>query len=382
MTQNKGNLDLMKRMNRSLVLEAIRKETSISRAGIAKKLDLSRSTVSIIIEELLSKKLVVEAGFDDSTKVGGRRGMGLKFNPKSAYGVGIDIGGTKILVVITYLDGTILFKRKVKTTQDVNQIINIIKESIVDAEIDESNIVGMGVGVPSITDVKNGIVLDAYALGWSNLPLKEILEQKFSFPIFINNDVNFGALGERWLGSGKDSDDMLFIAIGTGVGSAIISGGKLLQGHNYHAGEIAYSLTEEDVTKGDSNKSGEFGTFEKKISGKFLSQQGYQANDLFEQYISGNQPGYDTITKFILDLSIMIANSISLLNPERVVIGGGVSESMKCVLDDIRKSVDRFTPIKTRIELASLGGNAGGLGAIAYAFKEVEVSDIIKEVIR
>jgi glucokinase len=372
----KGNLDIMKKINRSLILETIRSYEPISRAQIAQKLNLSRSTVSSIVEDLLLKKMVVELGYGSSTNEGGRPGLELGFNAKSAFGIGVDIGGTKILVVITDLDGSVVFRDKVPTTPDSKAIIEIVKQSIRKAGKTEQDIIAMGVGVPGIT-TREGIVIDAPALKWTNLDLKSLLQEQFAFPVYITNDVNCAALGERWLGSGKNADDIFFIAIGTGVGSAIIANGELLQGHDYQAGEIAYNVSETDVKQGFQNSLGKFGVFESKISGTALSKHGYSSEQLFIEHAKGNPQVMGVIENFILQLSVNIANGVNLLNPEFVLIGGGVSESMGGLLQRVQDEVDRLTPIKTKVGLAVLGGDAGGLGAIAHAFKEIKDANLL-----
>ncbi len=367
----------MKKINRSLVLEMIRSEQPISRAKIAKQLSLSRSTVSQIVDELIEKMLVVELGYGSSTSGGGRRAVELGFNPKSAYGLGVDIGGTKILIVVTDLDGEVIFKEKVKTTNNISEIIRLIMDALSKNEIPLHKIIGMGVGVPGIANVEEGVIYEAPALNWTNINLREELSEHFPFPIFINNDVNCAALGERWLGSGKNSDDLFFIVLGTGVGSAIIANGELLMGSAFRSGEIAYNVCEEDLrdNPGLTQHADEFGLFEKKVSGTALGSHGFSSEQLFEEYNSGNEKAAAIIDKFTERLSIQLCNVINLLNPEKVVIGGGVSESMETVIQQIREKVDALTPIKTYVELASLGGDAGGLGAIAYAFQQVEESD-------
>jgi glucokinase len=237
----------------------------------------------------------------------------------------------------------------------------------------------MGVCVPGTIDVHKGIVLDAPALKWWNLNLREEIQAHFSFPVFIENDVNCAATGERWLGSGSLSDDMLFIAIGTGVGGAVIANGQLVHGFRHQAGEIAYSIFKEDIEQGQLNADGEFGVFEKKVSGLALAQHGYRTEDLFKEYVQGNESAEKVIAEFILNLSIVIANIVSILNPEKVVIGGGVSESMDVVVEEIQKAVDRYTVIKTEVVLATLRGEAGALGAIHHAFKEVQESHLVPE---
>ncbi len=367
-----GSLELIKKMNRSLVLELVRSEQRISRAAIAKKLKLSKSTVSSIVEELLEKKFVIELGLGGSTREGGRRGMELGFNPKSAYGVGVDIGGTKILVVITDLNGEVEYREKVKTSKDFSEILLSVKNAILHSGIDENAIIGMGVGIPGTMDIEKGFLFDAPALRLQNIDVKKEFEQVFPFPVFINNDVNCAALGERWLGSGDNANDVVFISVGTGVGSAIIANGELVLGHGFSAGEIGYLIDTNDVRQNRRNYEGEFGTFENKTSGTALSKHGFTSEDLFTAFKQGNPDAIKVIEKFVLEISTVIANIISLLNPQKVIIGGGVSESLDSVLESIKVHVNDFTPIKADIELARLGGDAGGLGAIAYAFQKIQ----------
>ncbi|WP_028983777.1 ROK family transcriptional regulator [Sporolactobacillus terrae] len=377
MNKERGNLHLIKRINRRLVLNLIRERQPISRASVAKSLHLSRSTVSSIVDDLLQKKLVVEMGYADSSKDGGRRGVELGFNPKSAYGIGVDIGGTKILTVITDLEGEIVYKEKRPTSQSVETIVSFVQAALHAAQLSEQDIVAMGVGVPSVTDIEQGIVVDAPALHWDNFKLQELLAPHFSFPVLINNDVNCAALGEQWLGSGNHSDNMFFIAIGTGVGSAIIANGQLIYGHRFQAGEIAYNIVEDDLNYNRTNALGSFGLLEQKISGTALNFADMSSTDLFARYKQGDVLAQERVQRFIRYLTLHITNAVNLLNPERVIIGGGVSESMKEIIDEINDRVNHYTPIRTKVELATLGGEAGALGAIAYAFNEVEESQLL-----
>lgn len=376
MGRTTGNLELIKRFNRALVLDTIKSQESVSRASVAKKLGLSRSTVSTIVDELLNKKIIIELGYGTSTKQGGRRSVQLGFNPNSSYAIGLDIGGTKIMLAITNMYGEIIYKEKFKTTSDVQKVVSLVYESLLKSKVDKEKVIALGVGVPSATNSKEGIVIDAPALKWSNFNLRKKLEDHFNFPVFIDNDVNCAALGEKWKGSGRNITNMFFIAIGTGVGSAIISNGELIRGFNFEAGEIAYNVSELDVKRGLRNKVGEFGVFESKVSGTSLHRNGYSSSEIFKEYAKGNEEVFPVINNFILQLSINISNAINLLNPETVIIGGGVSESLDLIIDEIQEKVDTLSPVKTTIKLAELRGEAGALGAVAYALKRVEESEV------
>ncbi len=368
----KGSLELIKRMNRSLVLETVKNFQPISRAQVAKKLKLSKTTVVAIVNDLVERKLLTELGEGTSSKGGGRPGMMLGFNPKSAYGIGVDIGGTKIQVIITDLIGEIVLAKKIETTNKVDELISIIKVCIQEANISADKVIGMGIGVPGTT--RNGTVVLAKSLGWQNLDLESILKSQFHFPVFVKNDVQYASMGERWLGSGDNSNNIFFIAIGTGIGSAIICDGDLVTGQQNRAGEICYLTSRDDFSNGFVNVLGKSSVFEEKVSGSALSRHNYSPEELFKLYSKGSSEAVPIIKDFVIDLSVAIANVISLLNPEFVIIGGGVSDSMDVVIDEIQDTVAKITPTQTKVRLATLGGQAGALGAIAYTFERVEQS--------
>jgi glucokinase len=294
----------------------------------------------------------------------------------STFGIGVDIGGTKVLIVIADDDGNIILKEKIKTSPNVTEIITAIDGCIRTADISSEKVIGMGVGVPGMVNSRDGIVIDSPSLKWGNLKLKELFTEHYRFPVVIKNDVNFAVIGERWFG-GNNSDNIFYIAIGTGVGSAIIANGEILEGTNYSAGEIGYFINKEDVRQGRENNSLEFGTFERKTSGTALALKGveldYSPQELFLQYKIKNPKVIPVIQEFVLELSLAIANVVSLLNPEIVVIGGGVAESMDCIIDEIRYHTANLTPISTRIELSKLGGEAGALGGIACFYEKSKI---------
>ncbi|MEH7273650.1 ROK family protein [Neobacillus vireti] len=288
------------------------------------------------------------------------------------YGVGVDIGGTKILICIADTHGEIVYRQKVETTSDYYKIYEYIYQSIKTANLSLEQIESIGFGVPGITDSVIGTVIDAPAFKWKNEPFKEKMQQYFNCPVFVNNDVNCAAQGERWLGSAKHIEDFVFISIGTGVGSAIFSNGAMVQGDQFMAGEIGYLLGDSDLPEIENNMFGEFGVFEKKTSGTALASHGVDPKVLFHNFSAGEAEAVKIVNRFITDLSIAIANIVSLLNPRKVIIGGGVSSSMLPVLGLIQEKVAQFTPIPAAIELSAMQEESGALGALAYAFEQVK----------
>ena len=373
MNSDVGNQEFIKKINRRLVLKKIKESDGISRAQIAKELMLSKTTVSAIADEFIAKKMIIESGKNAVKKGSGRPAKLLIYNPRSAYGIGVDIGGTKILVIITDLSGETVLVKKVPTTNSVEQITTLVEECISEAGLKSSDIFGMGVGVPG-TVSPEGVVIRAKSLRWFNLNLKEQLAKHFDFPIFIGNDVNYAAIGEQWKGSGDRASNMYFISIGTGIGSAIISDDRIVRGYQYRAGELGYFIDIEDVRQKNFNVLGELGTFEKKVSGTALGSHGFATEELFQKFSSGDPKAADIIREFVIRLSIVIANAICILNQEKVVLGGGVSESLQPMIYEIAETVGQLIPMKADICLATLGSRAGALGAIADAIVQVEES--------
>jgi len=287
------------------------------------------------------------------------------------YGVGVDIGGTKIWIHVADADGRVVCKRKVATSNKPEEITRLVMETLSQASIPMERVAAIGFGVPGIADTRNGIVIDAPALEWSNFPFVTVMSRYFNKPVFVDNDVNCAALGERWTGSAQTLNDFVFLAIGTGVGSAIVANGSLIYGSHYMAGEIAYMVLDDDVLAGQSNAFGRFGLYENRISGTALSRHGYSSDQLFSRSRDGDEKARQIVSRFVADLAIGISNIASLLNPQKVILGGGVSQSLPQHMDAIRSLVARLTPVPVIIELSGLGEQAGAMGAAAIAFERV-----------
>lgn len=286
---------------------------------------------------------------------------------ESAYWIGVDIGGTKILLFITNHDGKIVYEKVMPTSPDVQSIIQMIQVCIQQSGIPEKLICGMGVGVPGIVDSNRGVVIEAPSVGWNNVPLSEEMSLKFPFPVFINNDVNCAGLGELWMGGGKGVENLFFIAIGTGLGSAIILNGELFEGHSFAAGEIGYFVDMNDLRNNWVHNSGSFGALERYVSGSALSASNIPSKQIFAESKKGNEIALTIVENFIIHLSVALSNVISTLNPQKIVIGGGVSESLSIIMDDIVTQIEQICRFPVSIELSSLGNRAGCYGAIAYA---------------
>jgi glucokinase len=378
----KGNAAYIKIMNKKLILECIKAGDAITRADIAKRLSLSKPTVSTLVSQLLEENLIYESGNGQAASVGGRKPVNLMFNPKQSYIIGIDIGGTNVSLGIADLNGDVCAYREFPTQQHLEH--NLFKEIKRCAEsmkdqlgIDNSKILGVGAGVPGVTNVAEGIVREAPALRWKHFPIAEKLNEVFDLPIHVDNDVNINVLGEHWKGLGKNKSNLIYIAIGTGIGSGIMINGNLYRGSNYSAGEIGYLVTDRQHAKEFYPVYDGYGFLESISSGSSISNQlsnklkkSVTAKEAFELYKQKDEGAMETIDLAVENLAIGLANYVSLFDPELIILGGGVSGSFSVIRKQIEDIMRRYTPGECAIVRTAFGKEAGIIGAVALFLKE------------
>ncbi|HEY8362172.1 MAG TPA: ROK family protein [Tissierellaceae bacterium] len=259
--------------------------------------------------------------------------------------IGIDIGGTKILGGIIDINGHLIKDKKIPAQAKLGKEV-ILKNlfSVIDELIDK-NIKGIGIGSAGRVNFDKGIV--EYAtdnlVGWTGCELKKILEQRYEVPVVVDNDVNAAAIGEMWIGAGKGYKNILMIAIGTGVGGAIIYNGDLIRGSKWSAGEIGHMILYPD---GRQCNCGRKGCLEQYISGRAIYMEYNQllgeekvsnAKEVFELYKENDSKAIKVVTNFIKHLSLSILSLKNVIDPEIFIIGGGVIDSKNLWWDKLRK---------------------------------------------
>nr|WP_269635281.1 ROK family protein [Oceanobacillus manasiensis] len=282
------------------------------------------------------------------------------------------MGGTSVEIAIMNLDGVIENKMSIETQRHVGSqliplIADTIKSMIKDSQLTYDQIFGVGVGVPGITDVDNGVVIDAPSVGWENVPLRNRLEELLPFPVYLDNDVNIAALGELWKGVGETNSNFLMITLGTGVGCGIIINSQLYRGSSYAAGEIGYMVTDKKTAeKNYEHTFTGYGFLDNHVGGpsitrrmkNYSSEAGnsetWSAKKVFQSAKSGDEIALEALNEPLSHLSFALINAISLLNPERIVLGGRISKSMDQFLPSISATIDKHIPIQTEIETTSV----------------------------
>lgn len=363
----KGTPEYIKLMNRKSVLSLIVQKKAISRATISTITKLSKSTVSSIVEELLSENIIREMGEGISTRQGGRKPIELVFNPSAGYIAGIDIGTFKSICMISDLSGKILVKeiiQKLNCTSDdyLKYIIETVKSMIETLGI-KDKLIGMGVGVPGTTDIVNGVALFVPKLGWVDYPIRDILASEFDMDVYIDNDVNMAVFGEKWLGVGKGYNNFVFVSIGDGIGSGIIIDNKIYRGSNYSGGEIGYLTLSRDALRTKKYTLDAHGYFESVASGSAIEKKmNKDCKEVFELASHNDRDAIEAVNEMTEYLSLGIANIVSILSPQAVILGGGVSKAGLGLLLSISREVSRLTPVKSEIFLSELGDDAGVMG--------------------
>ncbi|MDP2235986.1 MAG: ROK family protein [Bacteroidales bacterium] len=229
--------------------------------------------------------------------------------------VGLDIGGTNMRLglvkenVLQKIDTIPIFDVNDKKGT-LDQLIGLIEQNF------SHNIAAIGMGVPSLVDLKTGVIFDTVNIpSWKVVPLKVILEERFNVPVYINNDANCFAIGEKYFGHGKDYDNMVGLISGTGTGAGIISNGKLVSGRNCGAGEFGM------VSYLDQN-------YENYCSGgTFKQAYGIEAFEAFEKAKQGNTEAVEIWKTYGQHFAELIKMILYTVDPEMIVLGGSLSKA-------------------------------------------------------
>ena len=314
------------------------------------------------------------------------------------YIVGVDMGGTKILAAVINGKGEIVQQAKTATKpkkgsdEVIKRIVRCIRQAIDGAELKLSQIRAIGIGSPGPLDPETGVIIFAPNLGWSNVPLKAKLEANLNIPTFVDNDVNVGTLGEYAFGAGRGVTNLVGIFVGTGIGGGIILDGKLYHGVNKTAGEVGHMIVEANGPQCGCGNSGcleavasrtaitrdlQKAIQKKEKKSKLTKLNGGKLDQIRSQAIAkavkrGDKPTIKVMQRAGKYLGISVASIVHFLNPERVVLGGGVIEAMgDSLLDPIRQAAAKYALPTTmdgvQIVEATLGDNAGVIGASVLA---------------
>lgn len=396
-----ASAELQHKINISIIFNYIRENEPISRIKISNDLKISPSAVSRVIDKLIKGGYVVEA--DKLKTKGGKRPTLLKINQDKEYVIGIDLGKEKFKLALTNFNGETVEKyRGSKISNDKNiaeKMISEVKKFLSkysqEKKLKQHKVEAICIGVPAVIDIDTGKIISAPLYGnWKDLNLKEILESEFNIPVYIENDVNLSALGEKHYGEGRNFKDFIFIEISNGIGAGIVIDNHLSRGSIGSAGEIGFTIINIEnlgfkvKNKGFLEKFASVESIKKKAireirNGRKTIITEMVKNDIekIEPYMvceaatHGDELANDIITEMVDFLSIGIINLILIQNPQIIVLGGDICnlpEVNRLFLEPIKEKIRDSMPFGIpEIELSLLGEDAGIVGASFQAIESL-----------
>ena len=358
--QQTATTSLMRSLNRSSVLDLIRREAPIARGEIARRLNMGLPTVARIIEELIAEGLVGLQG--DSESTGSRQRPLLEFNGDAYAVIGVDLGGLEMQGDLATLSGTV--HNTVRIAFDghdgerhLEQLYQLVGNLLNAARAASQCVRGIGIGAPGITRSPEGTVAWAPSLNWRNLHLQAILAERFRLPVFVENDVRLATLGELSFGAGRGVRNLVYVAGGTGLGAGIVVDGVLYRGGaNQSAGEIGYLPPAPEYL---GRHYDQFGALESLTSAtgiaararRLLVENGdpapnstLRADDVFAAARHGETWARQVVAETVDHLSLAIASIVTLLDPEVVILGGDLSSAADLLIGPIIQRLEGVLP--------------------------------------
>ncbi|MEB3103173.1 ROK family glucokinase [Ferviditalea candida] len=309
--------------------------------------------------------------------------------------VGVDLGGTSIKIGLCDKNGRLLHKMEgpTETERGVDHVIDTIavyaRRIVADSYLSWDQVAGIGIGIPGFTDIPDGIVILAPNLHWHNVPVRGMLEEKLGKKVVIDNDANAAALGELWSGAGKDIDNVVCYTLGTGVGGGIIVNGKIYRGFSGVAGELGHMQVVPDLEAIQCG-CGQMGCLETVASATGIIRMArdavergehtplslldrLSAKNVLDTAKSGDEVALRIVNRAARYLGKSMALIAVVINPQRFIVGGGVSLAGEILLQPAREAFEQFTPEPARegveIVTALLGNDAGMVGAAGLLLK-------------
>ncbi len=310
-----------------------------------------------------------------------------------AWAIGVDLGGTHVMAASVDDRGKIRsrFEHELKS-HDFEYVLERITSAVgkTAASLKGKKVDGVGLGSPGNIDERTGAVRWSPNFHWRNVPLGAALKKRLGMRVHVLNDARLATLGEYLHGCGKGTQDFALITLGTGIGGGIVASGRLVLGHGLGAGEVGHHQIKPDT--GFICACGKIGCFEAQASGTGLLRQAlavapsFPRSALFLQRrpadwgskmivkaaAAGDPHARAAWDRFLGDLAIGVANIVAFTNPQMIALGGGVGQTDKTMLAiPLKKRVDDLTtmaPKDTKIVSATLGNDAGAVGAASLAF--------------
>jgi len=377
------------------ILQLIHSGMNHSRLELAKQADLSPSSITAIVQRLISKGMVVES--EPATSQLGRRPVPLQIRKDVGYLIGLDLGSYFMRVVITDINGEIVFKSKTHTGMDagrervLEKTFLCVHQAIRESKVPQQSIKGIGIAHSGVIDSEEGIVLSyprpGQIMKWENVPLREIFQKEFNLPCLLEDSVRTATIAESHYGIGRGLDNFIYIDVGMGVGAGIFLDGKVYRGAGGKAGEFGHITVNEN---GPLCSCGNSGCLETVASSAAIIQNARTAieagiNSRIRELAKGDLENisieliaqaaslddslaYRILQKSASYIGLGLANLVNLLNPKFIIFGGALfREIPNLVADPVRRVIKQRalerSANEVELKVSALGDEASALGA-------------------
>lgn len=351
---------LMKKQNKNLVLEIIKNKSPISRMEIAKVTGMSPTSITRIVNELYLQGFVRETELVTSGV--GRKATLLDVCGDVLYTIGVEIDKLIIKIGIVNYVGKLVAWQSVSRVasegynETLEKVSNNMKELIEVNSIPTEKIIGLAVGLPGLIDYKNGVVKVSDQLSWKNVNLANDLKQLTTFNVIVDNELKMKVVAENFMGMAKDSQNVVLVGIGSGIGSAIILNGEIYRGESNNAGEIGHTVI--DPT-GNVCNCGKIGCLATYISEGAILEDSRKVkeinsiDDLFDSYRNGESWAINIIDRTSTYIALAISNILCLHNPEVIILSGNTIEKLPEIKEAIEQKCELYIwePLKEKIKI-------------------------------
>jgi glucokinase-like ROK family protein len=392
---------LIRKLNTAVLLDALRRFAPLSRAELAARTGLNRSTVSIIVTSLIEEGLIQETDLQ-SSKVG-RPGMLLELNPKGGFAIGIELGVDFISIILTDFIARVQWREQVCSDPNEDQITILdcaatLTQHALDYGLSQGlRPLGIGMGVPGLVDLRQGKLIFAPNLHWNNVPLRLIWSQRFNLPIFVENEANAAALGEYYFGAAQGVDSFIYLSAGIGLGAGIVLDGKLFRGSNGYASEVGHMTVDPN---GELCACGKRGCWETQVGPRAVLRrvrktlesgvpsalcdlvEGDLERISFESVVQAAGQGDSVALRALHEvgerLGIGVANLVNVFNPELIVLGGALNLASTILLPIVERLIreNALTPACENVRVAA---SAHGIDACLMGAVALVLDDILRE---
>jgi glucokinase len=353
---------------------ALDRAGSFTRSELIAATGLSAPTVGSLAADLIRSGVVTDLGAGPSS--GGRRPSFMELNARHRFVAGIDLGPTRTRLAVADLRGHRIADRIVPTPtgsgpkRQLTRLAADLRALMDDADASHQRLLVASAGAPGAVNTDTGVVSFAPNLaGWTDVPMREILEDALGAPVTVENDVNLAMLGEHWQGAARGHQTSAFVFVGTGIGAAILIDGELHRGHSYMAGEIAVMCMGPQFVDTDYGGRGCLETLAglQALAGRWPRARGDPETwmaTLFEAAENGDRTARRAVDETATLIGIAVANVAAVMDPSLVVLGGALMAQGGPLVAEVRKVVERIARAPVEIAVSALGKDAPLCGCL------------------